>query len=175
MTAANAASNLKASVINNTGTISSDSITTAGGKVFLTAGTVNQSGVVSANSAQEQGGHVTIAGNEINLNTGSKTSATGATGGGHIVVGKSSASPMANTASTNLKPNENNTLSQAPMQLEANTVSVDKEASPRGCADKFIIAECAKHIHDGINWFFGGCLSKTIRTDDVGLLVQFVV
>ncbi|MBT8562848.1 filamentous hemagglutinin N-terminal domain-containing protein [Polynucleobacter paneuropaeus] len=86
--AANAASNLKASVINNTGTINSDSITTSGGKVFLTAGTVNQSGTVSANSAESDGGNVTISGNQVNLNTASKTSATGATAGGQILIGK---------------------------------------------------------------------------------------
>ena len=86
--AANAASNLKASVINNTGTINSDSITTSGGKVFLTAGTVNQSGTVSANSAQADGGNITISGNQVNLNTASKTTATGATAGGQILIGK---------------------------------------------------------------------------------------
>ncbi|QWD15738.1 filamentous hemagglutinin N-terminal domain-containing protein [Polynucleobacter paneuropaeus] len=86
--AANAASNLKASVINNTGTISADTVSTVGGKVFLTAGTVNQSGTVSANSAQADGGNVTISGNQVNLNTASKTSATGATAGGQILLGK---------------------------------------------------------------------------------------
>ena len=89
--AANAASNLKSSVINNTGTINSDSITTSGGKVFLTAGTVNQSGTVSANSAQVDGGNITISGNQVNLNTASKTTATGATSGGQILVGKTNA------------------------------------------------------------------------------------
>ncbi|QWC96421.1 filamentous hemagglutinin N-terminal domain-containing protein, partial [Polynucleobacter paneuropaeus] len=86
--AANAASNLKASVINNTGTISADTVSTVGGKVFLTAGTVNQSGTVSANSAESDGGNVTISGNQVNLNTASKTSATGATAGGQILLGK---------------------------------------------------------------------------------------
>ncbi|MBT8560971.1 filamentous hemagglutinin N-terminal domain-containing protein [Polynucleobacter paneuropaeus] len=86
--AANAASNLKASVINNTGTISADTVSTVGGKVFLTAGTVNQSGTVSANSAEADGGNVTISGNQVNLNSASKTTATGATAGGQILIGK---------------------------------------------------------------------------------------
>ncbi|QWD07055.1 filamentous hemagglutinin N-terminal domain-containing protein [Polynucleobacter paneuropaeus] len=86
--AANAASNLKSSVINNTGTISADTVSTVGGKVFLTAGTVNQSGTMSANSAEADGGNVTISGNQVNLNTASKTSATGATAGGQILIGK---------------------------------------------------------------------------------------
>ncbi|MBT8607988.1 filamentous hemagglutinin N-terminal domain-containing protein [Polynucleobacter paneuropaeus] len=96
--AANAASNLKASVINNTGTINADSITTAGGKVFLTAGTVNQNGTVSANSQDANGGNVTISGNEVNLNAASKTTATGATSGGQILIGKTNA----NTAQSQL-------------------------------------------------------------------------
>ena len=89
--AANAASNLKASVINNTGTINSDSITTSGGKVFLTAGTVNQNGTVSANSETQNAGQVVISGNQIKLNESSKTTATGATSGGQILIGKTSA------------------------------------------------------------------------------------
>ncbi|MBU3578134.1 autotransporter-associated beta strand repeat-containing protein, partial [Polynucleobacter sp. UK-Kesae-W10] len=89
--AANAASNLKASVINNTGTINSDSITTSGGKVFLTAGTVNQSGAVSANSETQNAGQVVISGNQIKLNESSKTTATGATSGGQILIGKTNA------------------------------------------------------------------------------------
>ncbi|WP_143070642.1 filamentous hemagglutinin N-terminal domain-containing protein, partial [Polynucleobacter sp. QLW-P1DATA-2] len=89
--AANAASNLKASVINNTGTINADSISASGGKVFLTAGTVNQNGTVSANSQDANGGNVTISGNLVNLNTASKTTATGATAGGQILIGKTNA------------------------------------------------------------------------------------
>jgi len=89
--AANAASNLKASVINNTGTINADSISASGGKVFLTAGTVNQNGIVSANSQDANGGNVTISGNQVNLNTASKTTATGATAGGQILIGKANA------------------------------------------------------------------------------------
>lgn len=96
--AANAASNLKASVINNTGTINSDSITTAGGKVFLTSGTVNQNGTVSANSETQNAGQVVISGNQINLNESSKTTTTGATSGGQILIGKTNA----NTAQSQL-------------------------------------------------------------------------
>ena len=86
--AANSASDLRSSVINNSGIVSADSFSNVGGKVFLTAATVNQAATISANSENNSGGQVVISGKQLNLNTDSKTTATGATGGGQILIGK---------------------------------------------------------------------------------------
>ncbi|MBU3617842.1 S-layer family protein [Polynucleobacter sp. JS-Fieb-80-E5] len=103
--AANSASDLRSSAMNNTGIISASAVKNEGGRVFLTAGTVNQSGTVSANSAQANGGEITISGNLVNLNSTSKTTATGASNGGQILVGKTA---------------QNTALSQ----VNANTVNI---------------------------------------------------
>jgi len=107
--AANSASDLRSSAMNNTGIISASAVKNEGGRVFLTAGTVNQSGTVSANSEQANGGEITISGNLVNLNSTSKTSATGASSGGQILVGKTA---------------QNTALSQ----VNANTVNVAQSA-----------------------------------------------
>jgi filamentous hemagglutinin family protein len=107
--AANAISDLKASVINNTGVISADGLQVSGGKIILTAGVVNQGGVISANSDTKDGGQIVLAGNEINVNPNSTTTAIGTATGGQILVGK-----------TNI-----NTAQSA---INANTVNISKGA-----------------------------------------------
>ena len=86
--AANSASDLRASVINNTGVISADSFKLEGGKVLLVASTVNQSGSISASSQNAEGGNIIISGKQLNFDAASKISATGASGGGQVLVGK---------------------------------------------------------------------------------------
>jgi len=100
--AANSVSDLRASVINNTGTISATGLNVAGGTITFTAGTVNQSGTVSADSNTAAGGQITISGNEVNLNTSSKTTATGATGGGQILLGKTNQDTAQSTVNANV-------------------------------------------------------------------------
>ncbi|MBT8633306.1 filamentous hemagglutinin N-terminal domain-containing protein [Polynucleobacter paneuropaeus] len=114
--AANSAQDLMGSVIKNTGSISADGISTAGGKISLTADTIEHSGVIEANSSQAAGGNISLKGNNITLASGSKTTATGATAGGNINVG-------VNNTSTQSVQNaiDNNHL--------ANTVSVQSNAT----------------------------------------------
>ncbi|MBU3599119.1 filamentous hemagglutinin N-terminal domain-containing protein [Polynucleobacter sp. 30F-ANTBAC] len=88
--AANAAQDLMGSIVRNTGVVSASDISTAGGKVTLIADTIDQKGVIEANSVQNTGGKVSLKGNNIALRSGSKTTATGATGGGDIEVGVNS-------------------------------------------------------------------------------------
>ncbi|QWD27166.1 filamentous hemagglutinin N-terminal domain-containing protein [Polynucleobacter paneuropaeus] len=114
--AANSAQDLMGSVIKNTGSISANGISTAGGKISLTADTIEHSGVIEANSSQAAGGNISLKGNNITLASGSKTTATGATAGGNINVG-------VNNTSTQSVQNaiDNNHL--------ANTVSVQSNAT----------------------------------------------
>jgi filamentous hemagglutinin family protein len=93
--AANSAKDLKNSVVQNSGVISATGITNNGGVISLRAGTVIQNGTVAANSSSAVGGEVSLTGNQITLESGSVTSATGAKGGGQILVGTTSAKPDA--------------------------------------------------------------------------------
>ena len=92
--AANSASDLKTSVINNSGSINADSFANNGGKISLIASTVNQNGNVSANSDFAVAGHIAISGNTVNLASNSKTTAMGATSGGQILIGKTAQNPV---------------------------------------------------------------------------------
>ena len=90
--AANAASDLKSSVLVNTGTISADGLNVKGGKVYLTASTINQQGTVTASATSNssgtrvEGGMIVALANTIKLGSGSKTLATGDNGGGVITL-----------------------------------------------------------------------------------------
>ena len=86
--AANAARDLMGGVIKNTGTISANGISTAGGKISLVANTVVQNGTVSANSETANAGQIVISGHQVKLGSNSQTTATGATAGGQILIGK---------------------------------------------------------------------------------------
>ncbi|MFZ9743176.1 MAG: beta strand repeat-containing protein, partial [Chitinophagaceae bacterium] len=97
--AANAASDLKSSVLVNTGTISADGLNVKGGKVYLTASTIKQQGTVTASATSNssgkrvEGGMIVALANTIKLASGSKTLATGDNGGGVITL---SAAQMVN-------------------------------------------------------------------------------
>ena len=88
--AAGSANQLMATVIKNTGRISASSLVNNGGTIELVANTVTQAGKVTANSKTGQGGQVNLIGSDITLASNSKTSATGASGGGQVNVGLAS-------------------------------------------------------------------------------------
>ena len=79
------------SVVKNTGTLTAESISKQGGKIYLSAreGEVINSGTLSVNSTEDKGGNIEITGDEITIETNSTLSATGKTGGGQILVGGS--------------------------------------------------------------------------------------
>ena len=102
--AANSASDLRSSVINNGGVISASAARASGGKVTLVADTIVQAGTVAANggltarssaapgvanvvAAGANGGQISLQGNSITLAAGSVTSAQGAANGGTVNVG----------------------------------------------------------------------------------------
>ncbi|MBU3577858.1 filamentous hemagglutinin N-terminal domain-containing protein [Polynucleobacter sp. UK-Kesae-W10] len=85
--AAGSANQLMATVIKNTGKISASSMVNNGGVIELVANTVTQAGKAVANSQTAQGGQINIAGNDITVAQSSKTTATGATGGGQVNIG----------------------------------------------------------------------------------------
>jgi len=113
--AANAASDLKASVVNNTGTIKADGFSQNGGQISIVASNVTQSGTVSANSDTSNGGQINITADTTNLDSGSNTTAKGNTGGGQISVGKSTI----NTVNAQLASSSINVAQNA--RLDAST------------------------------------------------------
>jgi len=84
-------SDVSQSVVKNTGTLTAESISKQGGKIYLSAieGEVINSGTLSVNSTEDKGGNIEITGDEITIETNSTLSATGKTGGGQILVGGS--------------------------------------------------------------------------------------
>ena len=90
---AQAASQLSASVVNS-GTLDARGVSQVGGRIVLDAGTATGSGAsvihsgrISVDSDSAQGGQVTVTGDTIRLASGSSISASGATGGGAVLVG----------------------------------------------------------------------------------------
>lgn len=92
--AANSVSDLRSSVINNTGAIKADSFESNGGQISIIAKTIQQSGLISANSEQKQGGNIIMFANQIHLNNESVTSAKGNNNGGQILLGQPSLNSM---------------------------------------------------------------------------------
>ena len=81
--AANAASDLKSSMLVNKGTISADGLNVKGGRIYLTASTIKQQGTVTASATSNssdkrvEGGTIVAKADTIKLKAGSKTIATG--------------------------------------------------------------------------------------------------
>ncbi|HCP5918932.1 TPA: filamentous hemagglutinin N-terminal domain-containing protein, partial [Escherichia coli] len=77
-------------VVNNSGTIEAKGLSAEGGVIRLDggdSGVVSQSGMLLADSDTGRGGKITVEGQNIHLAAGSKTSATGKTGGGSVHAG----------------------------------------------------------------------------------------
>ncbi|HAO0324719.1 TPA: filamentous hemagglutinin N-terminal domain-containing protein, partial [Escherichia coli] len=77
-------------VVNNSGTLEAKGLSAEGGVIRLDggdSGVVSQSGMLLADSDTGRGGKITVEGQNIHLAAGSKTSATGKTGGGSVHVG----------------------------------------------------------------------------------------
>ncbi|HGG5248970.1 TPA: beta strand repeat-containing protein [Salmonella enterica subsp. enterica serovar Paratyphi B] len=77
-------------VVNNSGTVEARGLNHRGGEIVLDggeSGVVSQSGMLLADSETGRGGKITVQGKNIHLAAGSRTSATGRTGGGGVYVG----------------------------------------------------------------------------------------
>ncbi|EKF3857580.1 filamentous hemagglutinin N-terminal domain-containing protein, partial [Salmonella enterica] len=77
-------------VVNNSGTVEARGLNQQGGEIVLDggdSGVVSQSGMLLADSEIGRGGKITLQGANIHLAGGSRTSATGRTGGGEVYVG----------------------------------------------------------------------------------------
>ncbi|EBS3611375.1 filamentous hemagglutinin, partial [Salmonella enterica subsp. enterica serovar Poona] len=75
---------------NNSGTVEARGLNHRGGEIVLDggeSGVVSQSGMLLADSETGRGGKITVQGTNIHLAGGSRTSATGRTGGGGVYVG----------------------------------------------------------------------------------------
>ena len=84
--AANAASNLLASVVKNTGVINASSIQNDGGSIRLVGASIQQSGQLLANSEQANAGTISLSGQSIALSQESLTQAIGKNSSGAIVL-----------------------------------------------------------------------------------------
>lgn len=76
--------------VTNRGVIQADDgvvVLTAQAADALTRSVVNQSGLIQANSLTSKGGRIVLEGDDITLSTNSQTNAIGATGGGDVLVG----------------------------------------------------------------------------------------
>ncbi|EEL2954546.1 filamentous hemagglutinin N-terminal domain-containing protein [Salmonella enterica] len=77
-------------VVNNSGTVEARGLESRGGEIVLNggdSGVVSQSGQLLADSQAELGGKITLEGENIHLVAGSRSSASGKTGGGEVYVG----------------------------------------------------------------------------------------
>lgn len=77
-------------VVNNSGTVEARGLNQRGGEIVLDggdSGVVSQSGMLLADNETGRGGKITVQGANIHLTGGSRTSATGRTGGGEVYVG----------------------------------------------------------------------------------------
>ncbi len=88
---AQGASALQRSAIQNTGTIEASGISIRGGRIVLDAGGGDTSvaGRIDASSDGDRGGHIAITGATVAIEDGARLTASGATGGGAVLVGGS--------------------------------------------------------------------------------------
>ena len=85
--AANAASNLLASVVKNSGVITASSITRDAGSIQLIGSRIEQSGQILANSTQGNAGSISLMGENVQVTSGSLTQALGNNQTGVIRIG----------------------------------------------------------------------------------------
>ena len=89
---ARAVRNVENNVINNTGVVEANSVSTRNGEVILDAGTdgtADVGGTISASGANagETGGAISVTGGTVNVSDGAKLDASGDSGGGKIEIG----------------------------------------------------------------------------------------
>ena len=89
MLSATAADALTRSVVNHTGVIEAMGLSEANGRIFLDAdgGQTTVSGILDASSALGRGGRIVATGDRVLVASGAHLNASGATGGGEVLVG----------------------------------------------------------------------------------------
>ncbi|HXP31978.1 MAG TPA: filamentous hemagglutinin N-terminal domain-containing protein [Stellaceae bacterium] len=107
---ARAARSVLDNVINTTGIVEATGAAVVNGEIVLDAGPAGAAKVsgtldASGTSAGETGGSITITGNQIDLQSGAKLDASGAAGGGTILVGGNfhGAGPLPNATTTTIE------------------------------------------------------------------------
>ena len=80
---------LSKSVVNNTGSIEAKGFSQSGGKIYLDGDQTTNSGKLVASSKNNSGGLIQVTADEIKLTSTASLDASGATGGGNILVGGS--------------------------------------------------------------------------------------
>ena len=165
--AAGAANQLMSSVIKNTGRISASAAVNNGGVIELVAKNITQAGQVTADSQTFQGGQINLVGNEITIATISKTTATGATGGGQVNIGLantkvSGGSQVSIPTQTAIKANadqasSNNQLAQTVL-IQENAL-IDTSATQAGNGGAIAIWSQLQTTVAGILKSMGGVLS----------------
>ena len=134
--AANAASDLRSSVLVNTGTVSADGLNVKGGKVYLTASTIKQQGTVTASATSNssgtrvEGGMIVALANTIKLASASKTLATGDNGGGVITL--SAAKKVNVKAGALVDASANTSGNGGSINIDAPTVKVNGKLLANG-------------------------------------------
>jgi filamentous hemagglutinin family protein len=78
---------LSKSVVNNTGSIEAKGFSQSGGKIYLDGDQTTNSGKLVAASKNNSGGLIQVTGDEVKLTSTASLDASGATGGGTVLVG----------------------------------------------------------------------------------------
>ncbi|MEW7978826.1 MAG: filamentous hemagglutinin N-terminal domain-containing protein [Candidatus Sedimenticola endophacoides] len=88
---AEAAYALTRSVVNNSGIVRASGVSTEGGRILLVAGggEATVSGTLDASSDTDAGGRVLVTGDRVEIGEGAHLNASGASGGGEVLVGGS--------------------------------------------------------------------------------------
>ena len=87
---ARAVDRLQGGVVKNSGRLEATGMQMRGGKIVLeggSSGVVENSGTLDASSAEGQGGRIVVTGEQVLIKSGSHLTASGATGGGEVLVG----------------------------------------------------------------------------------------
>ncbi|QWE11691.1 filamentous hemagglutinin N-terminal domain-containing protein [Polynucleobacter sp. AP-Titi-500A-B4] len=165
--AAGVANQLMSSVIKNTGRISANAAISNGGVIELVAKNITQAGQVTADSQTSQGGQINLVGNEITVATNSKTTATGAIGGGQVNIGLASTKvsggsqvniPMQTAIKLNAdRASSNNQLAQT-VNIQENAL-IDTSATQAGNGGAIAIWSQVQTTVAGILKSMGGVLS----------------
>ena len=122
-------------VVSSSGAIEANGLQSEGGRIVLSASSkVSHSGTLDVSSSTAQGGSVSLQGDTIELQTGSRIDATGATGGGTVLVGgnwQGSADPL-------LQATEQPTQAATTVTMAA-AASIDASATQLGNGGKVVL------------------------------------